>query len=77
MFRREMRRYLVENAVIPRRNSAVHMVKPRNARGKMRLSFVIFFVPQLWAVQPATGNCTARIWQPDSPQLQNGVLLCV
>ena len=36
---------------------------------------VVFLVLQLRAVEPAVANPAVRSWQPQGPQLKNGVLL--
>ena len=38
---------------------------------------VVFLVLQLRAVEPATANPAVRSWQPQGPQLENGVFIVV
>ena len=37
---------------------------------------VVFLVLQLRAVEPAVANPAVRSWQPQGPQLENGVFNC-
>jgi hypothetical protein len=38
---------------------------------------VVFLVLQLRAVEPAVANPAVRSWQPQGPQLENGVFIVV
>lgn len=55
----------------------VHLLRHKygNASEVMFFSYIVFFVFQLRARQFPVAGSPSRSWQPDSPQLENEVLL--